>query len=102
MTNEALWENNYRTIMNFMHKNARRPSKYAAEERWMLSWLKYNRKCYVRGLMSDERRERFELLEKTAKRLQRVNQFVYVVEREGLKKHPENTKNEQQQIYLDI
>lgn len=69
------WLVMYDQIMDYMEKNHRRPSKYYIEDRQMFNWIKYNRRRYHRGLMSEKYREKFEIYLETAKKYYRINQF---------------------------
>ena len=80
MTKEERWERHYAEMMIFLTRNARRPSKYYAEERAMVEWFKHNRKLLRRGEMLPERVERFRKLQEKAGCLVRVNQFLYTDE----------------------
>lgn len=49
MTQEEHWQTMFDAYMKFMKDNKRCPSKYKAEERKLVNWLKYNRKMRNKG-----------------------------------------------------
>ena len=55
MTQEERWLTKYNEVMGFLEENHRNPSKYVAEDRDMLNWLKANRKAMNAGKMKAER-----------------------------------------------
>ena len=66
MTQDERWENRYKEVVGFIEANKRNPSKYVAEDRDMLNWLKANRKALNAGKMKAKRVEKFrKLLEMT-------------------------------------
>jgi len=77
MRQEERWTLQYAEIMKFIEQNKRRPSKYKPEERPMLHWIKYNKKCLAKGLLTDERKELFEQLLAKAECFRRLNQYSY-------------------------
>ena len=77
MTQEESWMCKYRTLMDFVCQNMRNPSKYKAEERNMLNWLKYNKKISRSGQMSPDREKLFEELLLLLEKYRRVNQYAY-------------------------
>ena len=78
MKQDDRWEKQYNAIMAFMQVNHRRPSKYKDNEILMSNWIKYNKKRLHRDLLSDERKEKFQVLLLTAAKYRRINQFAYV------------------------
>ena len=44
MDQDTRWLNKYEEVVSFIETNHRNPSKYVAEDRDMLNWLKANRK----------------------------------------------------------
>ena len=77
------WEEHYKEIVDFIKTHGHRPSKYAAEERQMLNWIKYNRKLISHGQLSAQRAERFAILEQLLKEKRRINQYAFVYSQEG-------------------
>ena len=55
MTQDELWKQNYRTFIDFMTTQKRRPSKHRLEEHQMLNWLKYQKKSLAQGKLKPER-----------------------------------------------
>lgn len=78
MTQDERWENHYSQFLDFMTKHKHRPSKYHAEERPLLNWLKANKKQLAAGKMPAERIRKFETLQQLLKDYQRINQYAYV------------------------
>lgn len=77
MTQDELWEQNYRTFIDFMTTQKRRPSKHRLEEHQMLNWLKYQKKSLAQGKLKPERIEKFLKLLEIAGLYLRKNQYVY-------------------------
>jgi len=81
MTQDELWEQNYRTFIDFMTTQKRRPSKHRLEEHQMLNWLKYQKKSLAQGKLKPERIEKFLKLLEIAGLYLRKNQYVYTHKR---------------------
>ncbi|MDY6257929.1 MAG: hypothetical protein SPL58_08190 [Bacteroidaceae bacterium] len=81
MTQDELWEQNYRTFIDFMTTQKRRPSKHRLEEHQMLNWLKYQKKSLAQGKFKPERIEKFLKLLEIAGLYLRKNQYVYTHKR---------------------
>ena len=75
MSQDELWLNKYREVMDFMEKNHRNPSKHRIEEHQMLNFVKHNRKLMNAGKMKEDRVEMFERLMEMVERCKRVNQY---------------------------
>lgn len=64
MTQEERWQKRYDEVKNFIETNKRNPSKYVAEERLMVHFLKRGRKMLNAGELADPRFTQFlELLD---------------------------------------
>ncbi len=75
MTQEERWMTRYKEVVSFIETNHRNPSKYVAEDRDMLNWLKANRKALNAGKMKPERVERFRKLLELMEKYKRKNQY---------------------------
>ena len=76
MTQEERWLTKYNEVMGFLEENHRNPSKYVAEDRDMLNWLKANRKALNAGKMKLERVEKFKELLALTEQYKHVNQYL--------------------------
>ena len=65
----------YKEVVSFIETNHRNPSKYVAEDRDMLNWLKANRKALNAGKMKAERVEKFRKLLELMEKYKRKNQY---------------------------
>ena len=72
---ETRWLNRYNEVMGFLEENHRNPSKYVAEDREMLNWLKANRKAMNAGKMKADRVEKFRKLLEMTELYRRKNQY---------------------------
>ena len=72
---ETRWLNRYNEVKGFLEENHRNPSKYVAEDRDMLNWLKANRKALNAGKMKAERVEKFKELLAMTEQYRRKNQY---------------------------
>ena len=59
MTQEERWQKRYDEVKNFIETNKRNPSKYVAEERLMVHFLKRGRKILNAGELADPRFTQF-------------------------------------------
>ena len=75
MTQEERWLKQYEEVTQFVETNKRNPSKYVAEDRDMLNWLKANRKALNAGKMKEERVEAFKRLMEMMEEYRRKNQW---------------------------
>ena len=65
----------YNEVKEFIECEHRNPSKYVAEDRDMLNWLKANRKVLNAGKMKPERVEKFKELLAMTEQYRRKNQY---------------------------
>lgn len=73
MTQDERWLFRYNEVKTFIETNKRNPSKYVAEERLMVHFLKRGRKILNAGELAEPRFSKFlELCEK----YKRVNQYM--------------------------
>ena len=75
MTQDERWQKRYGEVVGFIEANKRNPSKYVAEDRDMLNWLKANRKALNAGKMKAERVEKFRKLLELTEQYKRKNQY---------------------------
>ena len=75
MDQDTRWLNKYEEVVSFIVTNHRNPSKYVAEDRDMLNWLKANRKALNAGKMKAERVEKFKELLALTEQYRRKNQW---------------------------
>lgn len=75
MTQDERWQKRYEEVVGFIEANKRNPSKYVAEDRDMLNWLKANRKALNAGKMKAERVEKFRKLLELTEQYKRKNQY---------------------------
>ena len=75
MTQDERWLVRYNEVKGFLEENHRNPSKYVAEDRDMLNWLKANRKALNAGKMKLERVEKFRKLLEITEQYRRKNQY---------------------------
>lgn len=76
MTQDEMWIEKWREVIDFMETNHRNPSKHRIEEHLMLNWIKHNRKLMNAGELKPERLEMFCELLAVGERYRRVNQWV--------------------------
>ena len=76
MDQETRWLTRYNEVKSFVENNKRNPSKYVAEERNMVNFLKHTRKQMNQGLLKAERIEEFRKLQVLMEQYKRVNQWV--------------------------
>ena len=75
MTQDERWQQQYDQMMAFMNENHRRPSKYRLEEHDMLNWYKATKKRIAKGELSEDRLEKFKILQEVAEKYRRLNQY---------------------------
>ena len=75
MTQDERWTLKYNEVVEFIETNHRNPSKYVAEERNMVNFLKHTRKQMNQGLLKTDRIEAFEKLMALMEQYKRVNQY---------------------------
>ena len=76
MTQEERWLARYNEVKTFIETNKRNPSKYVAEERNMVNFLKHTRKQMNQGLLKADRKPQFEKLLELIEQYKRVNQWL--------------------------
>ena len=77
MTFDEQWMQMWHQYMEFLRINKRRPSKYYPEERYLVNWVKYNRKQRNKNKLLPGREEKFAQLLEQAKKYQRINSSTY-------------------------
>ena len=75
MTQEERWQMRYDEVKTFIETNKRNPSKYVAEERNMVNFLKHTRKQMNQGLLKTDRMEVFKKLLALMEQYKRKNQY---------------------------
>lgn len=65
----------YDEVKTFIETNKRNPSKYVAEERNMVNFLKHTRKQMNQGLLKTDRMEVFKKLLALMEQYKRKNQY---------------------------
>ena len=75
MTQEDRWKNRYEELVGFIEANKRNPSKYVAEERLMVHFLKRGRKMLNAGELAEPRFSQFLKLLELCEKYRRVNQY---------------------------
>ena len=63
-------------MMAFMEEKHRRPSKHRLEEHDILNWYKHTKKMIARGDYSADRIAKFNILQDTAGKYSRLNQYM--------------------------
>lgn len=76
MTQDERWQKRYEEVKNFIEDYKRNPSKYVAEERLMVHFLKRGRKMLNAGELAEPRLSQFLKLLELSNRYKRVNQWV--------------------------
>ena len=76
MTQDERWITRYEEVKTFIETNKRNPSKYVAEERNMVNFLKHTRKQMNVGEMKEERLSKFKELLGLIEQYKRKNQWV--------------------------
>ena len=75
MTQEERWQKRYEEVVSFIEANKRNPSKYVAEERLMVHFLKRGRKMLNAGEMAEPRFSQFLKLLELCEKFKRKNQY---------------------------
>lgn len=75
MTQDEWWKIRYEEVKAFIESNKRNPSKYVAEERLMVHFLKRGRKMLNAGELAEPRFSQFLALLKLCNMHTRKNQF---------------------------
>ena len=73
MTQDERWMTRYQEVKSFIETNKRNPSKYVAEERLMVHFLKRGRKMLNAGELAESRFSQFLELLKLCEKYKRVN-----------------------------
>ena len=76
MRQEERWNARYKEVKSFIETNKRNPSKYMAEERLMVHFLKRGRKMLNAGELAEPRFSQFLELLELSNRYKRKNQYV--------------------------
>ena len=76
MDQETRWLTRYNEVKEFIEREHRNPSKYVAEERNMVNFLKHTRKQMNQGLLKAERIPQFGKLLELIEQYKRKNQWV--------------------------
>lgn len=75
MDQETRWQIRYNEVKSFIETKHRNPSKYADEERNMVTFVKHTRKQMNQGLLKAERIEEFKKLQELMEQYKRKNQY---------------------------
>ena len=75
MTQEERWQRRYEEVADFIEANKRNPSKYVAEERLMVHFLKRGRKMLNAGELAEPRFSQFLKLLELCNKYRRKNQY---------------------------
>lgn len=75
MTQDERWLTRYNEVIEFISSNHRNPSKYVAEERLMVHFLKRGRKLLNAGELAEPRLSQFLKLMELCEKYKRVNQW---------------------------
>lgn len=76
MTQEERWNARYKEVKSFIETNHRNPSKYVAEERLMVHFLKRGRKMLNAGELAEPRFSQFLKLLELSNKYKRKNQYI--------------------------
>lgn len=76
MTQEERWILRYNEVKSFIEEHHRNPSKYAAEERLMVHFLKRGRKMLNAGELAEPRFSKFLELLELSEQNKHVNQWA--------------------------
>jgi len=75
MTQEERWKTRYEEVKNFIETNKRNPSKYVAEERLMVHFLKRGRKMMNASELKEPRLGMFKELLLLREKYKHLNQY---------------------------
>lgn len=75
MTQDERWQKRYEEVVGFIEANKRNPSKYMAEERLMVHFLKRGRKMLNAGELAEPRLSQFLELLELSNRYKHINQW---------------------------
>ena len=76
MTQDEMWIEKWREVIDFMETNHRNPSKHRIEEHLMLNWIKHNRKLMNAGGMKEERLKMFQEMLAVGEKYKHKNQYI--------------------------
>ena len=75
MTQDERWQKRYNEVVDYIETNKRNPSKYEAEERLMVHFLKRGRKMMNAGELAEPRFSQFLILLELSNRYKHINQW---------------------------
>jgi len=75
MTQDERWQKRYDEVKNFIETNKRNPSKYVAEEKLMVHFLKRGRKMLNAKVLKEPRMRMFKVLLALSEEYKRKNQW---------------------------
>ena len=75
MTQDERWMVKYIEVVTFIETNKRNPSKYVAEERLMVHFLKRGRKMMNAGKLAEPRFSQFLILLELSNKYKHINQW---------------------------
>lgn len=75
MTQEERWNARYKEVKSFIETNHRNPSKYVAEEKLMVHFLKRGRKMLNAGELAEPRFTQFLKLLELSNKYKHINQW---------------------------
>ena len=75
MTQGEKWLLNWKSVMDFMTVNKRRPSKFVDEESGLRNWWKHQQKLVNAGELKQERMEKFKELLDLGEKYRHINQY---------------------------
>ena len=75
MDQETRWLTRYNEVKEFIERENRNPSKYLAEERLMVHFLKRGRKMMNAGELAEPRFSQFLILLELSNRYKHINQW---------------------------
>ena len=76
MTQDELWQQKYREVVDFIETNHLNPSKHRIEEHLMLNFIKHKRKLLNAGKRKADRIEKFNELLLLVEKYRRKNQYA--------------------------
>ena len=75
MTQDERWKTRYEEVKDFIEANKRNPSKYVAEERLMVHFLKRGRKMLNAGELAEPRFSQFLKLLELSNKYKHLSQW---------------------------
>ena len=76
MTQDERWNVRYQEVKAFIETNKRNPSKFIPEERGLRNWVRHQQKLVNKGVLKEERVEKYKELLALMEEYKRVNQYV--------------------------